>query len=64
MLQDLLLQEEAVAELVRLLVTESHKDVSLAKSARLYLFVGDFEDYVARLFQKVGEMRAPVATRP
>ncbi len=64
MLEDLLLQEEAVAELIRLLVTESQKDVSFAKSAHLYLFVGDFEDYVSRLFQRAEEMRPAAAARP
>ena len=64
MLEDLLLQEEAVAVLIRLLVTESQKDVPLAKSARLYLFVGDFEDYVGRLFQRVEEMRSAAPARP
>lgn len=64
MLENLLLQEEAVADLIRLFVTESQKDVSLAKSARLYLFVGDFEDYVARLFQRVEEMRPAAPARP
>jgi len=57
-LEDLLLQEEAVADLVGLMVTEAQKDVSLAQSARLYLFVGDFEDYVRRLLNGVNEMRS------
>lgn len=56
-LKELLLQEEAVADLVALMVTEAQKDVSLAKSARLYLFVGDFEEYVRRLLEGVNEMR-------
>lgn len=56
-LKDLLLQEKAVADLVALMVTEAQKDVSLAKSARLYLFVGDFEEYVRRLLEGVGETR-------
>ena len=63
MLEDLLLQEKAVAKHIRLLVTESQKDVSLAKSARLYLFVEDFEDYVGRLFRRLEEMRSAVPAR-
>lgn len=64
MLKDLLLQEEAVAEMISLLVTEAQKDVSLAKSARLYLFVGDFEDYMARLFKRVRRQRAATPSQP
>jgi len=64
MLEDLLLQEEAVAELVSLLVTEAQEDVSLAKSARLYLFVGDFEDYVGRLFERAEKERPASPARP
>lgn len=64
MLEALLLQEEAVAELVSLFVTEAQKDVSLAKSARLYLFVGDFEDYMARLFKRVRKQRAATPSQP
>ena len=64
MLENLLLQEEAVAELIRLFVTESQKDVSLAKSARLYLFVEDFENYVGRLFRRMEEMRSAAPARP
>ena len=54
-LEDLLLQERAAAELTRTLVTESQKDVSLAQSARLYLFVGDFEEYVLRLLNRAAD---------
>lgn len=64
MLEDLLLQEEALAELISLLVTEAQKDVSLAKSARLYLFVGDFEDYVGRLFERAEKERPTAPARP
>lgn len=56
-LGDLLLQEEAVADLIGLMVTEAQKDVSLEKSARLYLFVGDFEEYVRRLMNVVEDSR-------
>ena len=64
MLEELLLQEEAVAELIGLLVTEAQKDVSLAKSARLYLFVGDFEEYVGRLFERAERMRPAANPQP
>lgn len=64
MLEDLLLQEEAVAELIGLLATEAQKDVSLAKSARLYLFVGDFEEYVGRLFKRVEQMKPAATSQP
>ena len=62
-LGDLLLQERAVAELIRRLVTEARKDVGLAKSARLYLFVGDFEQYVIRLLHRAGAVSARYQTR-
>ena len=55
-LQDQLLQERAAAELTRMLVTEAQKDVSLAQSARLYLFIGDFEEYVIRLLDRAQRM--------
>lgn len=55
-LDDQLLREEAVAELIRVFVLEAQKDVSISNSARLYLFVGDFEEYVIRLLQRASKM--------
>lgn len=45
-LDDMLLQEEAIADLIRVLVTEAEKDIGLIKAAKLYLFVEDFEDRI------------------
>lgn len=62
-LEDLLLQERAAADLLRRMVTEAQKDVSLQKSARLYLFVEDFEEYVSRLLEKAQGLNEQSSTR-
>lgn len=52
MLEGLLMQEEAIAELISTLVTEAQKDVSVAQAAKLYLFVDDFEQDMRRLIYR------------
>lgn len=62
-LEDLLLQEEAVADLVRVFITEARKDVSIAQAAQLFLFLGDFEneilDLISRANQTINNQRRP-----
>ncbi len=50
-LDDLLIQEKAVANLVREFVEGAGKDVAVAQSAKLYLFLGDFEAYIVGLLE-------------
>lgn len=51
---DLLLQEQAVANLVREFVEGAREDVTEHQAAKLYLFLGDFEDYIVDLLQRAG----------
>ncbi len=51
-LDDLLIQEQAVARLVNELVTGAGKDISVEQSVRLYLFLGDFEQYIVGLLER------------
>jgi hypothetical protein len=55
-LEDLLLQEEAVANLVRVFITEARKDVSTVQAARLYLFLGDFENEILSLISRANQV--------
>ena len=41
-----------VADLVREFVEGAGKDVTVAQSAKLYLFLGDFEQYIVGLLEK------------
>ncbi len=50
-LDDLLIEEKAVADLVREFVEGAGKDISVAQSAKLYLFLGDFEAYIVGLLE-------------
>ena len=50
-LDDLLIEEKAVANLVREFVEGAGKDVTVAQSAKLYLFLGDFEAYIVGLLE-------------
>jgi len=50
-LDDLLIEEKAVANLVREFVEGAGKDVSVAQSAKLYLFLDDFEIYIVGLLE-------------
>lgn len=54
-LDDLLIQEQAVARLINELVTGAGQDVSVRQSVRLYLFLGDFEQYIVGLLERVDE---------
>lgn len=47
--EDLLLQEEAVARIVNMFVQESREDLTVRQAADLYLFLGDFEEYIVGL---------------
>jgi len=49
---DLLMQEQAVAQLVRDFIEGAREDVSERQAAKLYLFLGDFEDYIVGLLQR------------
>jgi len=49
---DLLIQEQAVARLVNDLVVGAGKDISVKQSVRLYLFLGDFEQYIVGLLER------------
>jgi hypothetical protein len=51
-LDDLLIQERAVANLLNDLVTGAGRDISVEQSARLYLFLGDFEQYIVGLLER------------
>ena len=51
-LEDLLLQEEAVAQLVESFVKAAQKDVSVTLSAKMLLFMIDFEEEVRELIGK------------
>ena len=51
-LDDLLIQEQAVARLMNELVTGAGRDVSVEQSAQLYLFLGDFEQYIVGLLER------------
>lgn len=52
MLEGLLMQEVAIAELISTLVKEAQKDFSTAQAAKLYLFVDDFEQAMRRLIYR------------
>ncbi len=54
-LDDLLVQEQAVARLINELVTGAGQDVSIRQSVRLYLFLGDFEQYIVGLLERVDD---------
>lgn len=49
---DLLIQEQAVASLMNELVTGAGQDISVQQSVRLYLFLGDFEQYIVGLLER------------
>jgi len=51
-LEDMLLQEEAVVDLVKSFVTEAQKDISIHRAAQLFLFLGDFEQEVVDLIER------------
>jgi hypothetical protein len=51
-LDDMLLREEATADLVKSFVTEAQKDISTHRAAQLYIFIGDFEQEVVDLIQR------------
>ncbi len=51
-LDDLLIEEKAVAGLVRDFVEGADKDISTSQSAKLYLFLGDFEAYIVDLLER------------
>ncbi len=51
-LDDLLIQEKAVANLVREFVEGAGKDITTAQSAKMYLFLGDFEAYIVGLLER------------
>jgi hypothetical protein len=51
-LDDLLIQEQAVARLVSDIVSGAGQDVSVEQSVRLYLFLGDFEQYIVGLLER------------
>jgi hypothetical protein len=51
-LEDMLLQEEAVSELVESFVTEAQKDISTHRAAQMFLFIDDFEQEVVDLIQR------------
>lgn len=51
-LDDLLLEEKAVADLVGDFVLGAQDDVTIAQSAKLYLFLGDFETYIVNLLER------------
>ncbi len=51
-LDDLLIEEKAVAGLVREFVEGAGQDITTAQSAKLYLFLGDFEAYIVGLLER------------
>jgi hypothetical protein len=51
-LDDLLIEEKAVASLVREFVEGAGKDITVAQSAKMYLFLGDFEAYIVGLLER------------
>ncbi len=51
-LEDCLMQEEAIADLLRKVITESRKDLSAEQAAKFYLFVGDFENEMRELVRR------------
>jgi len=51
-LDDLLIEEKAVAGLIREFVEGAGKDITTAQSAKLYLFLGDFEAYIVDLLER------------
>jgi len=53
-LDDLLIQEQAVAKLLNNLVDRARRDISVEQSVRLYLFLGDFEQYIVGLLERAG----------
>jgi len=54
-LENLLMQESAVADLVEAFVTEAQKDVSVAMSAKMLLFMVEFEYKVLALIERAGQ---------
>ncbi len=46
------MQEQAVADLIRDFVEGAQKDVTVAQSAKLYVFLGDFEAYIIGLLER------------
>ena len=44
--------EQAVARLMNDLVTGAGRDISTEQSVRLYLFLGDFEQYIVGLLER------------
>ena len=62
-LEDCLMQEEAIADLLRKMVTECRRDLSTEHAAKLYLFVGDFEDEMRRLVQRAVKSATMKQTR-
>ena len=57
-LDDLLLQEKAVADVVRDFITGARQELTVRQSAKLYLFLGDFEDYVVGLLEQSSSPRS------
>ena len=51
-LENMLLREEAVADLIKSFVTEAQKDLSTHRTAQLFLFLGDFEQEVVDLIER------------
>jgi hypothetical protein len=60
---DLLLQEEAVARIIRVFIEEARSDLTERQAADLYLFLGDFEEYVVGLLQRANALSGHTAPR-
>lgn len=58
MLDDMLLREQAVVGLVKSFIGESQKSISIARSAQLFLFLGEFELEVIDLIEVASSMNA------
>lgn len=57
-LEDCLMQEEAIADLLRAMITESRKDLTVEQAAKFYLFVGDFENEMRDLIDRASQRAA------
>lgn len=56
--EDLLLQEEAVARIINMFIQEAREDLTIRQAADLYLFLGDFEEYIVGLLGRANMARA------
>lgn len=57
-LEDCLMQEEAIADLLRTVITESRKQLTVEQAAKFYLFVGDFEHEMGSLVERARQNAA------